>query len=80
MRNEFARLIGKQIRSIRKDMNMTQTEFSKHFLGYAQNSYISNVEQGKINLTAEAYQKIFDFLDCSIEVKLKARIYKEKTI
>jgi transcriptional regulator with XRE-family HTH domain len=75
MKNPFAVKIGKQIRAKRKELNLTQKEFSKHFLGTEQNSYISNIEQGKLNLTLKECQKIFDFLDCT--VSLNIRLIKE---
>ena len=71
MINPFAVKIGKQIKARRKELNLTQTEFSKHFLGSEQNSYISNIERGKLNLSLKECQKLFDFLDCSANLTLR---------
>ncbi|MEK5489829.1 helix-turn-helix transcriptional regulator [Paenibacillus sp. FSL R7-0297] len=59
--SDFLRMLGENIRQIRKANNMTQEALSeKSGLTY---SYISDVERGTRNLSIETLEKIINALD-----------------
>lgn len=59
--SELIKLIGEQIRNIRKDRGMTQEALANE-CGF-QYSYLSDIERGERNISIETLEKIINALD-----------------
>ncbi|MFS0559060.1 helix-turn-helix domain-containing protein [Brevibacillus sp. 179-C9.3 HS] len=67
--SNFLKLIGEQIRMIRKQKGMTQEELGER--AQLQSSYIGGIERGERNISLETLEKIIHALRVSPELVLK---------
>ncbi len=66
MKNDFKRSLGQAIRKIRRAKDISQENLA-FLLGNRDQSYISQIENGKINFTVETLGRILDVLKISLK-------------
>jgi transcriptional regulator with XRE-family HTH domain len=60
--------VGQQIKKIRQEKDMSQKQLSE--LSEVERKYISNIEQGKVNLTLSTLERLADSLDKKVKIDL----------
>jgi transcriptional regulator with XRE-family HTH domain len=61
--------IGQKIKKIRQGKDMSQQKLSE--LSEVERKYISNIEQGKVNLTLSTLERLADSLDKKVKIELE---------
>lgn len=61
--------VGQQIKKIRREKEMSQQKLSE--LSEVERKYISNIEQGKVNLTLSTLERLADSLDKKVKIELE---------
>ncbi len=66
MKDDFKKTLGQAIRKIRRNKDISQENLAFK-LGNRDQSYISQIETGKINFTVETLGRILDALNISMK-------------
>jgi transcriptional regulator with XRE-family HTH domain len=61
--------VGQKIKKIRQEKDMSQQKLSE--LSDVERKYISNIEQGKVNLTLSTLERLADSLNKKVKIELE---------
>jgi transcriptional regulator with XRE-family HTH domain len=61
--------VGQKIKKIRQEKEMSQKQLSD--LSEVERKYISNIEQGKVNLTLSTLERLADSLNKKVKIELE---------